>query len=81
MVYTPYYNIIYQFDPFEDGTIGNYRNLKGDYLQIADANLPLNNDLRNVRNPVRANNALYYSFQIKLITLIIILMFYIQINC
>lgn len=65
LVYTPYYNIIYQFDPFEDGTIGNYRNLKGDYLRIADANLPLNNDLRNVRNPVRANNALYYSFQNK----------------
>ena len=34
-------------------------------MQIADANLPLNNDLRNVRNPVRANNALYYSFQNK----------------
>lgn len=65
LVYTPYYNIIYQFDPFEDGTIGNYRNLKGDYLQIVNANFPLNNDLRNVKNPVRANNALYYSYQNK----------------
>ena len=55
-VYTPYYTLVSGLDPFADGTVGTYHNVKGDIgAQIADGG---NNG--NVFNPVRVDNTVAY---------------------
>lgn len=47
LVYTPYYTLVSGLDPFADGTVGNYHNIKYDVGLYAF-------------NPVRVNNAIAY---------------------
>lgn len=55
-VYTPYYTLVSGLDPFADGTVGTYHNVKADIgAQIADGG---NNG--NVFNPVRVDNTVAY---------------------
>lgn len=55
-VYTPYYTLVSGLDPFADGTVGTYHNVKGDIgAQIANGG---NNG--NVFNPVRVDNTVAY---------------------
>ncbi len=52
-VYTPYYNLVSGLDPFADGTVGNYHNVKGDIAVAAFGD-------RNFFDPVRVNNTIAY---------------------
>ena len=49
-IYTPYYNLLSSVDPFGDGTVGQYSNIKGDALDEAGV----------LFNPVRVNNTIAY---------------------
>lgn len=46
LVYTPYYTLVSGLDPFADGTVGTYHNVKG--------------DINGLFNPVRVNNTVAY---------------------
>lgn len=46
LVYTPYYTLVSGLDPFADGTVGTYNNVKG--------------DINGLFNPVRVNNTVAY---------------------
>ena len=46
LVYTPYYTLVSGLDPFADGTVGTYHNVKGDINGLFD--------------PVRVNNTVAY---------------------
>ena len=46
LVYTPYYTLVSGLDPFADGTVGTYQNVKG--------------DINGLFNPVRVNNTVAY---------------------
>ena len=49
-IYTPYYNLVSTIDPFGDGTVGQFSNIKGDAL----------GDAAVLFNPVRVNNTIAY---------------------
>ena len=46
LVYTPYYTLVSGLDPFADGTVGTYHNVKG--------------DINGLFNPVRVDNTVAY---------------------
>ena len=51
-IYSPYYNLVSTIDPFGDGTVGQFSNIKGDIF--ADVGLSA------LFNPVRVNNTIAY---------------------
>lgn len=54
LIYTPYYNLVSAVDPFGDGTVGQFSNIKGDSLVDEAA------DLSALFNPVRVKNTIAY---------------------
>ncbi len=58
-IYTPYYNLVSSLDPFGDGTVGQFSNVKGGFSSEAD-DIEFISSTNTLFNPVRVNNALAY---------------------